>query len=246
MSTFLSKLADRLSGRSRKVERSFADLVTAIADDRPPAPEQAEAVLADSGRTVADLAAAVERLKARRRARADLDAARLVPAQRDKAAATIAAANTAFEAAVEAARRKFWEVVNPLEARIRELDAAEERGRQAEALLREAEPDEGTAAELTALRERLAVARKARDDARHKAARLGREAGEAGLVHQQAGDGGWNNPALSQNKAAFGRHSAELAAESDRLEREAQPHAEECRRLEAEIAAMEDAALLVP
>ena len=48
--SFLEKLAARITGRREKVASSYESLIGAVADDKSPSPEQAEAILGEAGR----------------------------------------------------------------------------------------------------------------------------------------------------------------------------------------------------
>jgi hypothetical protein len=130
-------VAKKFQTRAKQRADTYRELVTAIANGRPPAEEQVLSILDAAGMAPDQLRADVDLAIRRRAAREALDRARKAPALRQQAEATLAAAGREYDRAVEAARAKFTETATRPRAQIVECEAAESAGAAAESFLRE-------------------------------------------------------------------------------------------------------------
>ena len=236
MSGLLEKLAARLVGRREKVASNYDSLIRTVADDKPPSLEDVEAILSQAGRTVQDMATDLNRLCARRQARAVLDQARAAPAELRRVAAALEAAAANYRAAVEQAEVEHAAAVAPLLERHRALERLVEDGKRAELSLRDSAREP---AELAGLREQLAQAKQHRDRRLQQAGKA-QAARDAAATAAQAG-GNWSD----SYREGYKQQALTQQAGVEQAIAAAEPHAEECRRLEKKIAEALDLSLVL-
>jgi hypothetical protein len=229
----------RLKGQEKNRERSqrerWLDLVTAIADGKEPSAEAVDKTLLATGHTVEDLQKAVDRLTRRREARAALDLARKVPAERSLIDQRLTAGGAAFEATMEAARKKWRELSGPLYARQRELDRIERAGEAAQQLLEGTIDNPDVQAELAELQARLSAANQRLSDAASRAHKAPREAEE---LRALANSGRYmTHP---EDKATLSEKVAALDEEAKSEPALAEAARAECLQLQAQIDALQE------
>ena len=234
--SFFDRLAGRFRGRETKAAATFAGLVAQVADGKEPALEQAEAVLVDAGKSTADLAAAVDKLKARRQARAVLDKANAAPAELRRITAALEAADAKRQQAVDLAEGEHSAAVAPLLERERALERLVEDGKRAELSLRDSAHEP---AELPELRRQLVQAKQQRDGLLRLAGKA-QAARDAAAVAAQAF--GYSDSYKENYRQEAARHQAGV----EQAIATAENPAEECRRLEKKIAEVENLAALTP
>jgi hypothetical protein len=241
--TFLDKLAARLTGRREKAVAGFDGLVRAVADDKPPSAEQAEAVLGDSGRTADDLAEAVQRLQKRRLASAALKRGQTAVRELEAVETKAGALNAAHVAAVEKLDAEHGATLGVLRTRARELERDVAAMQQAESFLRETgESDAGLAQRL---KEQLVEAKRLRDLPLGRANKAGAKSRDVRTPLASKQGSNWNNPALdSQQWRDRQRALADaLDVEEESARREAAPHVDRVREIEGQLAALDEATL---
>jgi hypothetical protein len=243
--SLLERVADRFRGRLEKQQKTFGELVQQVADGTDLKPEAVERILVDANKTPDDLAAGVKALQHRRRLRAAVELARQASAERPEAEAAIAKNDTTLKLAIEGAQTRHAAAKAPLDERLRQIARAERDGERAEAELRDSADAPQLRSQIVQVEGQLAEARRRRDGFLHEAHKADREAGEA--CYQWSMPQSENNPALNaKNYREAARERMErFTALADKHRKDAEPHAAESRRLEAEIAALQ-ARLLDP
>jgi hypothetical protein len=136
--SFLSRLFSREQKRQQTAQERWQDLVKDVANGKEP--DTVEQVLHDAGKTVADLAAAVQAVQHRRHLAATLAAGRKAVGERAEVQRACAAAAAERERALAAAEEKACAALAPLEQRLKEIDAAEQAARAAHAELVQTAP----------------------------------------------------------------------------------------------------------
>jgi hypothetical protein len=232
---FLERLANRFRGREKKAAATFTGLVEQIAGGQEPELTLAESILRDAGKTTDELAEAVNRLRARRQAKATLDKALAAPAELARVAAALQVEENKFRQAVERAESERAAVVAPLLERRQALERAITDGTRAEQLLRDTATEP---AELDPLRKQLAEARRQRDKLIGLSNKLSQDAAR---VNTSAAWEHWGE----ENRLKLRNEAAGKKAAAEQYEKDAAPFQEEMRRLEGEIAAAENMALRV-
>jgi hypothetical protein len=227
-------------------DTAFRDLVRSLADGRArqPAADTIVKSLRASGRTPEDLEAALALYRRRVAARAALDAAGPVPAEREKINRLLDQASIACQQQIQQAQQKYAGTVAPLQARLQELEALEKAGRDAERLLFDtALPPSGeVVAALADLKQQLAAACQRRAVAAHAAGVAARAATSAAAQTRGSYTSG-HHVTVAEEQTLLNR-CAELGAEDDKQRALAAKEDVEIARLETEIAALDTRALL--
>jgi hypothetical protein len=154
----LDGIAANLARRQQHRQEAFEELVRQLAsEDQPPSDDDAEAILAGAGKTLADLEAAVKTRRQRLALRAQLDTVPALEAERLLAESEVAEAGRIFELA--AIRHR--DVTAPLQQRLQEVQNATTAAHGAGRRLRETAPAQ--------LKEQLADLNRRRDAAHEKA-----------------------------------------------------------------------------
>jgi hypothetical protein len=223
------KLTGRQTARKKTLAERWAAAVKAIADGREP-PDMDELLVA-TDRDVDALRQDVERLQKRRTARAALEKARAVPAERAQVEQKLRAVASTCDAAINAARGKFEQAAAPLRHRLAELDRIEKEGAAGERELHEtASPSEETEAETAQLRTR-------RDELRRRhaeAVRLALRTSDA--LHAARRNADSTKP-VGVLPGTWALQQAEAKAKADALEPEAEAQEAAAKDIAAEIEA---------
>jgi DNA repair exonuclease SbcCD ATPase subunit len=119
--SILEKLAERMKQRDLDASVRFAQLVQDIANDKKPAIELVEKILADAGKTLMDLEAGIEKQRRRIDARRRLDEAQSLIASKGQVLKDLDAA----QAALDRAQTIFNETANPLWCKLERIREAE-------------------------------------------------------------------------------------------------------------------------
>lgn len=165
----LEKAKSLLTQRQQSRVDSFRSLIRAIADGNAPDADTLERTLADCGKTMADLEAAVKLIDARRVEADHLARGEAMTAERAKVESAIGKLN----AELEAAEKKHEEAMWPLSAKWKEIEQAENRAQTAKSeLYRSADPElkaeiATVGAELAAASSRASELRKVITDRSH-------------------------------------------------------------------------------
>jgi chromosome segregation ATPase len=215
---FLGRLAERFAGRQQERVKSFEDLVKQVADNKTPPEEVVLSVLDGVRKGPDELAACVQRLLARRRAAAAVEAGKTVPSDRARVLARAAEAQATLDAAVRDAQAKFEHAITPLRARIDALGRLEKEAKDGAATLEETFAElhpEGEAAIQSAARE-LNAARVAAGKARARASEVRGQAERAERALKRLREG----RRLHRGTQELLRE-AELAETAPKLEEEA-------------------------
>jgi hypothetical protein len=128
LESFWARLTGQEKQRHRTDRQKWLDLVSATADEKPPA--DADKVLVAAGKSVADLQAAVDRLKRRREAHAAVERGRAAAVEREDVHRRLAAVAAHCEEEILAAEAKLAAAVRPLEERQIELRHLETLGEE--------------------------------------------------------------------------------------------------------------------
>jgi len=119
--SILEKLAERMKQRDLDASVRFAQLVQDIANGKEPTAESVEKVLADAGKSLADLEAGIEKQRRRIDARRRLDEAEALIAAKGQILQDLDAA----QAALDRAQTIFNETANPLWCKLERIREAE-------------------------------------------------------------------------------------------------------------------------
>jgi hypothetical protein len=239
--TFLAKLKGKEVTRKQTAAQQWRTAVIGLADGKPPAVEDVDALLVATGKTAEELAREAELLIKRRQAKIVMDRGKAAPAEYDRAFLAIGDAEKKYKDDLDALTKKHKETLEPMQRRMGQLKEEVRQGEQAEQLLRDtalASPEQE--AELAMLRTQLEEARRfeaipARSA--QQAAALGEE--QERLVALKTGNtsGGIRipNEHIQQHAEAAKAH----AAEAETWRAEAAPRTAARRELEARLAALE-------
>lgn len=156
MLAIIEKVTRKIRQREEKAVGSYRETVRNVSAGKDPSADDVLATLTAAGRTPADLARDVERLNARKAARAALDK---LPAAAAEQAKVDAALRVAAEA-LEAAESTYQRTVGPLYERRQQLDSTIAAGEAGRTLLTDVErcPYAELAASLTEARDALTTA----------------------------------------------------------------------------------------
>jgi hypothetical protein len=130
---FVSTLASTIAGRRQAAVLTYRQMLDALADGKkPPKPEIAEKILADAGKTPADVETEVATILRRRELAAVMAKASATQPERDDIAAAVARVQKVFDAALQVYNQAMAE----LGQRQRVVDQIDAAARHAEAKLR--------------------------------------------------------------------------------------------------------------
>jgi chromosome segregation ATPase len=191
VTSFLGRLAERFAGRQQERIASFEDLVRQVADGVSPSENTVLNVLDGVRKTPEDLAAAVQRLLARRRAAAAYEAGKTVDAERAKVLKAAGEAQEVRDRKIRDAEGNFQGAVAPLRAKIDALDRLEKEAKTAAGTLEETFAEvhpEGEAAIQSAARE-LNAARATAGKARAHAGEVDNQARRAAAALKRLKEG---------------------------------------------------------
>jgi hypothetical protein len=142
LDAFWQNLEKTQSSRSEDFQRRWRETALALANGKTVDPAVVDQLLGDVGYTVANYDSGLAELKAyvghltkRMEERAKWDRARTIAGERDEINVQIAAATTAHDAAVQAARAKYESMVAPRRARLVQLEREEREAAAAEQYL---------------------------------------------------------------------------------------------------------------
>ncbi len=157
MTAPLDRILAYFAGKESTKETRVTTLVADLANDKDRKPEDVEAVLKESGLSLAELVARVETKKKRKAAADAVSRGRTAAREREALHQRAAEAKAARDAAIEAADRKFEAVREPAALKIRECERQERDAQKAEGFLRDTAPQERLAALQDAMERRQEI-----------------------------------------------------------------------------------------
>jgi transcriptional regulator of heat shock response len=249
----LEKLWATLTGKQqaeeKKLQQIWATIVGLLAlqaagqlpkGAKAPTEAEIEQVLAQTSRTVADMAAAVERLVNRKKWRAAWDRGRAVGLEREKASAAVRKLEIDYDSAVKAMQEKLFKDVLPHHERIAQLDLWAREAEQAHGLLKETVDAKRAelAAEVSGLQEKLTQLRQ-EEKAAHTVANNAFASVKASAEKMQQIRGGpsWGDLQDAHKQLLKAHENADAEAEKLSAER---------RTIEQQIAAIEHQHAITP
>ncbi len=177
MTAPLEKILAYFAGKESTKETRVATLVADLANDKDRKPEDVEAVLKESGLSLAELVARVDVKKKRKAAADTVHRGRTAAREREAHHQRAAEAKAARDAAIEAANRKFEAIREPAASKVRECEQKEREAERAEAFLRETAPPE-----------RLAELQEAMERRQEIVGRLNGAVSDAGKANSEIAD----------------------------------------------------------